>query len=316
MRDSTSNAPPARWSLLSVFDRPLRKDWIFWLFVVSLAAPTTNAIINGDSSSPLNPVSGLIDAVFAVVVQYVFFALMPSRLRQRSRKKRALRTDLAEQEIPESNSHQLPIPPKVNDFPNELPVSNKVLFTSKRFRLLTAIALVLGVLFVHGNWEYRILLDEVEMGEAVLENYHKDAETLQGKLNLITSIDPSLRTSRYYDEVLNIVLRWQGAAGEREAQLNEIRSELSSDSIVFWNRQTRHERELIEFHYEVWAGYLRALSLDLYSDQEIARLAITESFRMYCADATRHALTLDSIFSWPSRQSAATRLRTADICDD
>lgn len=83
-----NSTPPYR-GLLRVFDRPVWRDWIFWLFIGITAASVARNFATGSSEEPVEPVSGVIDAIVTVGVTYVLWAAIPSAIRSRIRRKRS-----------------------------------------------------------------------------------------------------------------------------------------------------------------------------------------------------------------------------------
>ena len=64
-----------------MLDQPISKDWIFYLWIVSIIA-----IIPGTLSSELNG-GGLASFLIGVVIQYLFFLVLPASTRKVIRKK-------------------------------------------------------------------------------------------------------------------------------------------------------------------------------------------------------------------------------------
>ena len=63
---------------------PINTDWIFWLWLVSLFASllaVTNSL-SSDASSNINPLAGLIDFIFAIVIQTLIFLVIPAQIRK------------------------------------------------------------------------------------------------------------------------------------------------------------------------------------------------------------------------------------------
>ena len=59
-----------------LFDLPVTKDWLFWIFIVFAGANALNAIqrVNqsgGVNTSSFSLLSGLIDALFTIVSAYI-----------------------------------------------------------------------------------------------------------------------------------------------------------------------------------------------------------------------------------------------------
>ena len=67
--------------LFSMLDQPISKDWIFYLWIVSIIA-----IIPGTLSSELNG-GGLASFLIGVVIQYLFFLVLHASIRKVIRKK-------------------------------------------------------------------------------------------------------------------------------------------------------------------------------------------------------------------------------------
>jgi hypothetical protein len=67
--------------LFSMLDQPISKDWIFYLWIVSIIA-----IIPGTLTSELNG-GGLASFLIGVVIQYLFFLVLPATIRKVIRKK-------------------------------------------------------------------------------------------------------------------------------------------------------------------------------------------------------------------------------------
>ena len=64
-----------------MLDQPISKDWIFYLWIVSVVA-----IIPGTLTSELNG-GGLLSFLFGVVLQYFIFLVLPASIRKSIRKK-------------------------------------------------------------------------------------------------------------------------------------------------------------------------------------------------------------------------------------
>ena len=64
-----------------MLDQPISKDWIFYLWIVSIIA-----IIPGTLSSELNG-GGLASFLIGVVIQYLFILVLPATIRKVIRKK-------------------------------------------------------------------------------------------------------------------------------------------------------------------------------------------------------------------------------------
>lgn len=70
--------------IFSSLDKPIYKDWIFYLWLFSLVAVIPQNLTLEFS------MSGLIDFVIAVLVQSLFFLLLPAKVRKRFRNKNKL----------------------------------------------------------------------------------------------------------------------------------------------------------------------------------------------------------------------------------
>jgi len=60
--------------IFSVLDQPVIKDWIFYLWLLSLVAAIRTVDVGG--------VAGLIDYLIAAVFQTVFFMYVPAKIRK------------------------------------------------------------------------------------------------------------------------------------------------------------------------------------------------------------------------------------------
>ena len=75
-------------------DTPLYRDWIFWLWIVATVLPMINTIDNASTQDPItgattfDVASGLIDAGFLLVIQWLVFNLLPRSIRLNYRKGR------------------------------------------------------------------------------------------------------------------------------------------------------------------------------------------------------------------------------------
>ena len=67
--------------LFSMLDQPISKDWIFYLWIVSIVA-----IIPGTLTSELNG-GGIFSFLLGVVIQYFIFLVLPASIRKSIRKK-------------------------------------------------------------------------------------------------------------------------------------------------------------------------------------------------------------------------------------
>jgi len=76
--------------LLKYLDTPVYKDWLFYLWMISLVSvlltPTSSVQL---SLSDGNYLAALIDAVIAVAFQTALFLWLPGHLRQSSRAKKS-----------------------------------------------------------------------------------------------------------------------------------------------------------------------------------------------------------------------------------
>ena len=73
--------------LIRNLDEPLTKDWIFWLWVISLALSLANNF-NNASANPegtYNLVSGAIDAAFVFFTNWFVFNWIPRTIRLKQR---------------------------------------------------------------------------------------------------------------------------------------------------------------------------------------------------------------------------------------
>jgi hypothetical protein len=71
-----------------LYDQPLAKDWLAWLTTLGIVAGVMSTLQTDDGSMP---VAMVIDVAFAVVIQFLFFGLIPGLIRRkvRSRPKRS-----------------------------------------------------------------------------------------------------------------------------------------------------------------------------------------------------------------------------------
>ena len=294
--------------LLRVFDRPMSRDWIFWLFAVSIVSSLAPRIGSGGSGRAIEPVSGLIDATFAVAVNYVIWAVIPSRIRSRVRVRRRKLEPADDQEFSSPNMHQNA--PKLAE-PSTLEVSlphieNKRRFGRTAWALPAVIAALIGGLFLHGNWEYTRLLATIEGGEAVLESYNRDVEVLA---KLLDTSAPNFNRARATEGVA----KWERAAADRNVELQPWLAKLQGGGITFWNGGTASIRDLSVAHFVAWSQYLESESLDLFHSQRASRSEmISATFKELCAELE----TFSSFFAWPSSSRPNTMARALDICDD
>lgn len=296
--------------LLRVFDRPLWRDWIFWLFVASIAASLVSRMGSNNPGQEVEPVSGLIDAAFVAAVNYVIWAVIPSTIRSRVRARRH-KSDLAEaQEVPatllSTDSSSLLHREPSDDLRDERNFRGEG--KSRRIVRLApvAIAAVVAGLFLHGNWEYRQLLTTIEGGEAVLEGYNREVKVLIG---LLDSNAPNFNRTR----AIEGVAKWERTAGERNAELQPWLTKLQGGGFAFWNGGTASVRDLAERHFRAWSQHLESESLDMFYSARASRTdEISTTFKELCVELQN----VSPAFAWPSTSRSDTAARVKDICDD
>ena len=74
---------------LKIFDRPLHRDWIFWLFAITMVASSASGLEGLGSGEQIDPIAGLIDGFIKVGINYLIFGVIPSSIRARVRRRRA-----------------------------------------------------------------------------------------------------------------------------------------------------------------------------------------------------------------------------------
>jgi hypothetical protein len=303
-------------TLWSVFDRPIWRDWIAWLFFASLALRLASAVSSSNPNLPFDPVSGLIDATVTVGVNYFVFAVVPSAIRRSVRRRRgSLRLDYGDPlplpdavMAPPSGQHQLK---SVSEDRRETAKPDREATSRWKNPGIRAATVLCGatlLLFGHGNWEYRRMLSDIEGAERVLEAWSTDAETL----NEGSSKSPFWSA----DTRAEYARKWEQLAGESETELEEWRDRLGSIPQAPWNRRTKFERDLVLLNFKYWSQLLRAYSLNYSAEQSTRRELVASSFDLYCAIATDKPSLMQMAFAWPTRSSEQTRKRVNEICRD
>jgi hypothetical protein len=64
--------------------KPIQTDWIFWLWLVALFASLVAVLnrLSSEASASVNPLAGFIDFFFAVIIQTLFFLVLPAQIRK------------------------------------------------------------------------------------------------------------------------------------------------------------------------------------------------------------------------------------------
>lgn len=75
--------------VLKIFDRPLTRDWIFWLVAATVVAAGASNLRGLGSDDSIDPIAGLIDGAISVGINYVIFGVVLSKIRARVRRRRA-----------------------------------------------------------------------------------------------------------------------------------------------------------------------------------------------------------------------------------
>jgi hypothetical protein len=85
VKSSVSENQSGVWPF-NLLRRPIYKDWIFWLWLLSLlaASPLANSLTD-DRSQEINLVAGAIDFLIAFVIQTLIFLVLPAKLLRRSK---------------------------------------------------------------------------------------------------------------------------------------------------------------------------------------------------------------------------------------
>ncbi len=278
--------------MLKIFDRPLTRDWVFWLFATIVVASGASGLRGLGSGEQINPVAGLIDGAISVGINYVIFGVIPSSIRARVRRRRATKDGLFEESVKERRP--LPSPTTLSETRMRSDESVKASSRSRTTRRVAFVALgILFSLFVQGNWEYRKLLSDIENGESILVNYNS-------KSGILSDVFKSVQTplSDYDRERVNIAIqKWESLARESNEELAIWQEKINSSFQAPWNEQTSRNRQEILNHYDAWSENLYAKSVDLlHSGSEQYTKRISDSFRFFCFDAKRS----QSFFTWPS----------------
>lgn len=299
---SEPNHPKSRVRL--VFDRPFRRDWIFWLFVVTVVAYAATRLNGMSSGETIEPVSGLIDAVFAIAINYVIWAVIPAVIRSRLRSRRG---QLEASQSSPSQGRSVLNDPRVTD-------AKKAASGDLGHRVRAAVtenpwlvvALVVALFFVHGNWEYRKLVSDIENGEEVLIDFNED-------MNRVTN---SLRALGSYPNpaaVQSLLQKIEVIAGSHNDRHRVWRDRVRGSLQAPWNEQTRISRDLILAHWNAWDTSFRNKSIDAnYKGYSADSSAISNSWDEFCD----HFKIRRSILTWPSSSTSAMKSRISKVCSD
>jgi len=303
MNDPTKTGPYS--GVLKIFDRPLTRDWIFWLFAVIVVSSGADNLASFGSGESIDPLAGLIDGAISVGINYVIFGVVPSNIRAQIRKRRSPKL---EQSINRAQISQSFTPPSSDS--EDLMTKGERVKAPNRSRTFTRLALIalaiLIILFAQGNWEYRKLLSDIENGESVLTTYNS-------KSGILSDVFKNVQTplSDYDRERVKIAIqKWESLARESSDQLAIWQTEISSSIQAPWNKPTSRNRQEILMHYGAWAEKLDATEADLFNSRDVVyRANITSTFMLYCTDAKNW----QSFFAWPSSQISGKK-RVEEIC--
>jgi len=293
---------------LRVFDRPFWGDWVFWVFSAAVVASLGSSLARREVGEPFEPVSGAIDAVFSLAVNYVIWAVVPSMIRSRVRARKNLSNLEKSETTPvtdlENTSSALGVPPSIDA--RTTPGGTGRRLGRLSLRIAFAVIFLVAGLFLHGNWEYLRMLSTIEGGEAVLEGYNRETKVL---LNLFDTKSATYSQSR----ATSAVTKWQEVASARNAELQPWLRKIESGGIAMWNDDTDFVRAFAEDHFVAWSRHLESESLDiLYDTRQSTKVDIRNSFIALCTSLEN----FHSPFSWPSSSMDGTLSRVQDICDD
>jgi len=293
---------------MRVFDRPFWGDWVFWVFSAAVLASLGSSLATREVGETFEPVSGAIDLLFSLAVNYVIWAVIPSTIRSRIRARKEL-SDFENSETtpvtdPEDASPALGVPPTEDAQRTPSGTEPRLGRISLRIALGTA-TLIIG-LFLHGNWEYLRMLSTIEGGEAVLEGYNRETKVL---LNVLDTKSPTYSQSR----ASSALTKWQDVASARNTELQPWLRRIQQGGIAPWNDDTGSARAFAGDHFIAWSRHLESESLDLWYDtREATNEDIRNSFIALCTWLEMFR----SPFSWPSSANDGTLSRIQDICDD
>jgi hypothetical protein len=72
--------------LIRNLNEPFTKDWIFWLWVITVALPLIGNLNNASASSEdINPLAGIIDAAVLFFTNWFIFNWIPRTIRMKIR---------------------------------------------------------------------------------------------------------------------------------------------------------------------------------------------------------------------------------------